>query len=170
MVPQIDGPRSPRPRIRRFPHVYQLDEMDCGAACLAMICRHFGRAVRISHIRARVTRDRRNEPRGITGGASELGLAARSMRASKSRLDELPLPAIIHWEGNHWVVALPRRRKHVRVADPATGLGSSRAKSSSRAWSGYAALFDYTERLARRAGGADEPLLAQAVLPPASRL
>ena len=32
------------------------------------------------------------------------GLQRASMRASKSRLDDLPLPAVVHWEGNHWVV------------------------------------------------------------------
>src|SRR6185295_9192228 len=38
-------------RIRRFPHVRQIDEMDCGAACMAMICRHYGRAVTLARIR-----------------------------------------------------------------------------------------------------------------------
>ena len=46
-----------RRRLRRakrdapLPHVWQVDEMDCGAACLAMVCRHFGRAVSLAHIR-----------------------------------------------------------------------------------------------------------------------
>ena len=43
-------PRDKR-RIRRIPHVQQIDEMDCGAASLAMICRHFGRKVSLSRIR-----------------------------------------------------------------------------------------------------------------------
>ena len=61
---------KPRPKIgRRFPHVFQLDEMDCGAACLAMICRYYGRAVRSptsarSPTRARAGRRYRDHPRG----------------------------------------------------------------------------------------------------------
>ena len=47
-----DGPTPASPRRRRrFPHIFQLDEMDCGAACLAMVCRFFGRNVSISYIR-----------------------------------------------------------------------------------------------------------------------
>src|SRR5919108_644428 len=42
---------EPRQLIRRFPHVWQVDEMDCGAACLAMSVRHFGRPVSLAHIR-----------------------------------------------------------------------------------------------------------------------
>src|SRR5690606_4104541 len=34
-----------RKRIRRFPHLWQIDEMDCGATSLAIICRHFGKAI-----------------------------------------------------------------------------------------------------------------------------
>src|SRR5207253_1736831 len=98
---QPDG----RKRIRRFPHIYQLDEMDCGAASLAIVCRHFGRAVAISRVReAAYTAIDGTSLAGITRGAEELGLEARSVRASKSRLDKLPLPAIVHWQGNHWVV------------------------------------------------------------------
>ena len=52
-----------RRRIRRFPHIYQLDEMDCGAASLAMVCRYYGRAVSISRVRSVCAHiDRRNEP------------------------------------------------------------------------------------------------------------
>ena len=55
-----DGPRK---RIWRFPDVRQIDEMDCGAASLAMVCRHFGRAVSLARIRTLdLRRPRRHEP------------------------------------------------------------------------------------------------------------
>lgn len=136
--------------IRRFPHVYQLDEMDCGAACLAMICRHFGRAVGISHIRQLVhTSTDGTTLAGITRGGEELGLTARSVRASKSRLDDLPLPAVAHWEGNHWVVLYRVDEKHVRVADPARA-GHRRIPREEflEKWSGYTSVVGYTDRLA----------------------
>ena len=108
---------------RRFPHVFQLDEMDCGAACLAMVCRFYGRAVPVSYIREIAhTSTRGTTLNGITRAAEDLGLSARSIRASKSRLDELPLPAIVHWQGDHWVVLYRLERNHVRVADPESGL------------------------------------------------
>ncbi|MEO8431050.1 MAG: peptidase domain-containing ABC transporter [Acidobacteriota bacterium] len=132
-------------RIRRFPFVRQIDEVDCGAAALAMVCRHFGRAVSLARIRQLVhTSLDGTSLRGICGAATELGLAARSVKASSRNLDEMPLPAILHWEGNHWVVLYDVTETHCRVADSAIGLRRfSRAEFEKR-WTGYAALFDYT--------------------------
>ena len=94
-----------RRRIRRIPHVQQIDEMDCGAACLAMICRHFGRKVSLAHIRelCHTSRDG-TSLKAICHAATELGLAARALKVSLRNLSEMPLPAIVHWEGNHWMV------------------------------------------------------------------
>ncbi|MGN6867151.1 MAG: peptidase domain-containing ABC transporter [Solirubrobacteraceae bacterium] len=147
----VDSPtgRSRRTKIRRFPHLYQLDEMDCGAACLAMVCRHFGRKVSISRIRDAVhTASDGTSLAGITRGAESLGLAARSVRASKTRVNELPLPAIVHWDGNHWVVLYDVRDGHVRVADPARGLRRIPRAEFTDKWSGYASVLSATERLA----------------------
>ena len=67
---------KPARRIRRFPHVWQLDEMDCGAACLAMVCRHFGRPVSLAHIRQLVhTSIDGTSLRDHARAPSELGLA-----------------------------------------------------------------------------------------------
>jgi HlyB family type I secretion system ABC transporter len=138
------GPIRAR-RIRRFPHIYQLDEMDCGAACLAMVCRHFGRNVSISLVRDVVhTATDGTSLAGITRGAEELGLAARSVRASKSRLDELPLPAIVHWDGNHWVVLYSVNATYVEVSDPARATHRVPREAFLATWSGYASLLSTT--------------------------
>jgi ATP-binding cassette subfamily B protein len=138
----------PTKRIRRFPHVYQIDEMDCGAACLAMVTRHFGRPVSLGHIRQAVgTSVEGTSLLGITSGAEALGLAARSVKASKSRVEEMPLPAVVHWEGNHWVVAYDVNDKRVKIADPAAGLRRVRREEFDEKWSGYAALIAYTPEL-----------------------
>lgn len=141
------GEAPVRKRIRRFPHIYQLDEMDCGAACLAMICRHFGRSVSMSRIRAAVhTATDGTSLAGLTRGAVELGLAARSVRVSKNRLDEVPLPAIVHWEGNHWVVVYDVTYRHVRVSDPARGQKRLPRAEFLERWSGYVSVIQWTER------------------------
>lgn len=133
-------------RIRRFPHVRQLDAMDCGAAALAMVCRHYGRAVSITRIRQLAfTSTDGTSLRAICRAATELGLAARAVKASVKNLEQMPLPAIVHWEGNHWIVLYDVSPTHVRVADPGIGLRKlPRAEFEAR-WSGYAALFDYTD-------------------------
>jgi ATP-binding cassette subfamily B protein len=133
-------------RIRRFPVVRQIDEMDCGAAALAMICRHFGRAVSLARIRQLVhTSLDGTSLRGLCSAATELGLAARSVKASPRNLEQMPLPAIVHWEGNHWVILYDVTDTHCRVADPAIGLRRFSREEFEKRWSGYAALFDYTE-------------------------
>ena len=133
-------------KIRRFPHVFQVDEMDCGAASLAMICRHFGRAVSLARIRQLVhTSSDGTSLRGICTAATELGLAARSVKASPRNVLEMPLPAIVHWEGNHWVVLYGIDDAYARVADPARGLRRIRRQAFDEKWSGYVALFDYTK-------------------------
>jgi ATP-binding cassette subfamily B protein len=133
-------------RIRRFPVVRQIDEMDCGAAALAMVCRHYGRPVSLARIRQLVhTSLDGTSLRGLCHAAEELGLAARSVKASPQNLAQMPLPAIVHWEGNHWVVLYDVTPTHCRVADPALGLRRFPRSEFQSRWSGYAALFDYTE-------------------------
>ena len=132
--------------IGRFPHVKQIDEMDCGAATLAMVCRHFGRKVSITRIRQLVhTSTDGTSLRGLCQGAEALGLAARSVKASKSNIGQMPLPAIIHWDNYHWVVLFKVSDSHAWIADPATNIRRITRKELDEKWNGYAALFDYTE-------------------------
>ncbi len=141
-----DGRFRKRPGRRlRVPLVEQIDEMDCGAACLAMICRHYGRAVSLARIRALChTASDGTSLKALCAAATELGLAARALKVSRQHLEQMPLPAICHWEGNHWVVLEDVAATRVRVADPAVGRRTlSRAEFLAQ-WSGYAALFDYT--------------------------
>ena len=141
---------KPAKRIRRFPHVWQLDEMDCGAACLAMVTRHFGRPVSLGHIRQVVgTNIDGTSLLGIVRGAESLGLAAKSVKASKSRLDEMPLPAVVHWGGNHWVVLHDVDGRKVRISDPAKGPRRLSRTEFEEKWTGYTALFAYTPELER---------------------
>jgi ATP-binding cassette subfamily B protein len=142
--------RKRRRRIRRFAHVQQIDEMDCGAACLGMICRHFGRAVSLARIRelCHTSRDG-TSLRALCQAATELGLAARALKVSLRNLPDMPLPAIVHWEGNHWMVLVDVGASRVRVDDPSLGSRRIARPEFEQKWSGYAALFDYTDAFDR---------------------
>lgn len=146
--------RRRKKSVRGIPFVRQIDEMDCGAAALAMICRHFGRRVSLARIRQLVhTALDGTSLKAIVHGASELGLAARAVRVSTADLEAVSLPSIIHWEGNHWVVLVAVRKRHVRVADPALGIRWVSRQEFEGKWSGYAALFDYTQDFEKAAEG-----------------
>src|SRR5947207_3673489 len=132
-------------RIRKIDHITQIDEMDCGAASLGMICRHFGRKVSLARIRQLChTATDGTSLKAITRAATELGLAARALKVSLRNLPMMPLPAIVHWEGNHWIVLYDVDEQFVRVADPALGRRKISRREFEAKWTGYAALFDYT--------------------------
>jgi ATP-binding cassette subfamily B protein len=132
-------------RIRKIEHITQIDEMDCGAASLGMICRHFGRKVSLARIRQLChTATDGTSLKALSRAANELGLAARALKISLRNLPMMPLPAIVHWEGNHWIVLYDVDKQFVRVADPAGGLRKLPRGEFEGKWTGYAALFDYT--------------------------
>src|SRR5204863_344923 len=83
---------------------------------------HFGRKVSLARIRQLChTATDGTSLKAITRAASELGLAARALKVSLRNLPMMPLPAIVHWEGNHWIVLHDVNEQFVRVADPALG-------------------------------------------------
>jgi ATP-binding cassette subfamily B protein len=129
--------------------VRQIDEMDCGAACVAMICRHYGREVAPSHIRMAVgTGAEGPSLRGLQRGGEHVGLEMHAVKASKEGLDQLPLPAILHWGGNHWVVLYAIDSRRAYIADPARRLRRLAREELIEHWSGYAALATPTPKLA----------------------
>jgi ATP-binding cassette subfamily B protein len=138
-MPASTPAASGRRALRGFPFVRQIDLADCGAACLAMVCRHYGRRLSLTRIRAAAaTSIDGTSLRGLLCGAQELGLNANAVTVSPSRLAELPLPAIAHWEHNHWVVLYAVDERFVRVANPATGLRRLTRAEAEEKITGYA--------------------------------
>jgi ATP-binding cassette subfamily B protein len=136
-----------------------------------MVCRHFGRSVSLARIRQLLhTSTDGTSLKAICHGAEELGLAARSVKASKRNLPDMPLPAIVHWEGNHWVVLFDTDEEQVRVADPATGLRRIERSEFEAKWTGYAALFDYTAEFDKAPEGRSSMAWMFAFFRPFSRI
>ncbi len=146
-APEEEAGAQPLPR--RFPWVRQIDEADCGAACVAMLCRAFGHKVSLNFIRHAVgTGQQGTSLRGIKRGGEEVGLDVRAIKTSVDRLGTLSLPAIIHWEGNHWVVLYRVEDGRVRIADPGRGVRKVTVPELEQRWSGYTATATPTPRLA----------------------
>jgi ABC-type bacteriocin/lantibiotic exporter with double-glycine peptidase domain len=126
----------------RYSLVRQHSEEDCGAACLATIVKHYGRNFAVSRVREAVgTGARGTTLLGLNRGADVLGFHVRQVRASPQlvdRLNEVPMPAIIHWKGNHWVVLYGQKRKKYVIADP--GRGIRYLTLPVRNWSGVGAM------------------------------
>ena len=109
----------------KYPVVLQHNEEDCGPACLATICKYYGRLFTINRTReASGTGQLGTTLLNLKQGAQVLGFHVRGVKAVIDLVDKLqiPLPAIIHWKGNHWTVLYGRRSKKYIVADPLVGV------------------------------------------------
>jgi ATP-binding cassette, subfamily C, bacterial len=106
--------------------VLQHSQADCGAACLASVAKHYGRNFTLTRTREAVgTGQLGTTLLGLRRGSEALGFIARSAVASVEilhHLDQMPLPAILHWQGNHWVVLYGKRGNKYVIADPANGI------------------------------------------------
>lgn len=122
----------------KYHSVLQHSEEDCGAACLAMIAKYYGRTFAICRIREAVgTGTRGTSLLGLSRGADKLGFNARQVKASPQlidRLNEVPLPAIIHWKGYHWVVLYGQKGKKYVIADPGVGIRYLTRKELIEGW------------------------------------
>lgn len=128
--------------IRRFPLVEQAEEMDCGAACLAMICKHYGIAITLGKLRemANVTTQGATLDSLARVGES-LGFSTRGVQCTFDSLLGFELPFVAHWEGYHYIIVYGVSRSHVWVADPGPGFRKMTVQEFERGWSGTCLLF-----------------------------
>jgi len=128
--------------IPRFAWVQQAEEMDCGAACLAMVCKHYGIGMTLGKLRelANVTTQGATlESLARTG--ESLGFTTRGVQCTMDTLRGFELPLIAHWMGYHYVVVYGVSKRHVWVADPAIGFKKMTVEEFERGWSGTCLVF-----------------------------
>jgi ATP-binding cassette subfamily B protein len=142
-------PLTARSRGRKWPMVFQIGEMDCGAACLAMIGRFYGREYRLQTMRelAEVSREG-SSLRSLALAAEQLGFSARPVRAEFQHLSSGSMPLIAHWGGNHFIVVYEIRKGKVLVADPGRGLLRLSEAEFKAGWTGLALLVSPGDQLA----------------------
>lgn len=128
----------------KYASVLQHSEEDCGAACVATIAKHYKRNLNINRIRESVgTGQQGTTLLGLRQGAETLGFNARTVKASPEildRINEAPLPAIIHWMGYHWVVLYGKQGEKYVVADPGAGVRYLSEKELTEAWGNWTML------------------------------
>jgi ATP-binding cassette, subfamily B, bacterial len=108
----------------KFPILGQQDAMDCGPTCLRMVAKHYGRNLSAQELReaAEIGKEGVNML-GIAQAAEKVGFRTLGVKVNLFKLKkEAPLPCIIHWGQNHFVVVYKISKKQVFVADPARGL------------------------------------------------
>ena len=115
--------------MKKIPLILQQDAMDCGPSCLAMICSYYGQQISCKQLRKICSLGKAGVSiLGISKAAEIIGLKTVGGRLSFDTLAiEVPLPCIVHWNQNHFVVVykIKKRRGNryeVYVADPGKGL------------------------------------------------
>jgi len=128
--------------IRRFAWIQQAEEMDCGAACLAMICKHYGIGMTLGKLRelANVTTQGATLDSLARTGES-IGFTTRGVQCTFDTLRSFELPVIVHWEGYHYVVVYGVSSTQVWVADPGVGFRKMSVEEFERGWSGTCLTF-----------------------------
>lgn len=104
------------------PAVYQMEAAECGAASLSIILQYFHCKISMEEIRYEcgIARDGCSAA-DIIRAAHKFGLQAKGYHKNVTELFEVPVPCILHWTNNHFVVLEKINNKFVTINDPATG-------------------------------------------------
>lgn len=112
-----------------FPFYRQFDSMDCGPTCLRMIAKYYGVNYSLQYLREKSYLDREGVSlRGISEAAETIGLRTVAVKIpfvgitkDSPSMVRAPLPAIAHWNQNHFVVVYKVNKKYIYIADPSKG-------------------------------------------------
>ncbi|EEJ6140710.1 peptidase domain-containing ABC transporter [Salmonella enterica subsp. enterica serovar Urbana] len=124
---------------RRVPVVHQTESSECGLACLAMICGHYGRNTDLIALRRQFNLSARGATlAGVRETATQLGMETRALSLDLSELRALRLPCILHWNFNHFVVLVSARKNRFVLHDPALGRRTAGIAEMSESFTGVA--------------------------------
>ncbi len=133
----------------RFPFLKQHDQSDCGAACLGMICKYYKMPIGLNRLRDMSNVSRYGTSMAALAEAAEtIGFVTRGVRTGYEALMRTELPAILHWEGNHFVVLYQMNKKEVKIADPGVGIRKLSRAEFEKGWTNMALLLEYTDQVA----------------------
>ncbi|NUU59115.1 peptidase domain-containing ABC transporter [Paenibacillus agri] len=138
---------------RRVPFIEQMEDAECGIACMAMVLAYYRCSVSLHEIRERF---------GLSRGGSSLlqlisigsgySMKSKGFKADFDQLQGLPLPAIAHWEEKHFVVIERIGKRSVTIVDPSFGRKRIPRKEAESLYSGYILCLAPEESLERRKG------------------
>lgn len=135
--------------IKTFPHYKQIDSKDCGPTCLKIITKYYKKNVSIKRLRfiSETTRAGSNLL-GLSDASEKLGLRSLGVKISLSNLYNAPLPCILHWNKNHYVVLYNVKKNQFYVSDPAHGLLRYSKEEFLKNWIGNNATQETEEGIA----------------------
>ncbi len=145
-------------RLRRYPFHKQHSASDCGVACLVMVGKYWGKTFSVNQLRHIANVDRAGTSiKGLIRAAEFLGFTVRPRKADLPALARQELPAIAHWQGNHYIVVYQVTKSQVIICDPAIGRKILTRQEFVAGWTGYIVLLTPTAKF-KQAGEAKQDL------------
>lgn len=124
---------------RRVPVIHQTETSECGLACLAMICGHFGKNIDLISLRRKFNLSARGANlAGINSIAEQLGMVTRALSLELDELGALKTPCILHWDFSYFVVLVSVKRNRYVLHDPARGRRNVGLEEMTRYFTGVA--------------------------------
>ena len=130
----------------KTPTVYQMEATECGAASLSMILGYFGKFLPLEQMRIEtgISRDGCNM-KNIMRAGKKFGLEVHGYRKDLDGLFEMPVPCIIHWNFNHFVVWEGRKGDYCYINDPAMGRRKLTVQDIDDCYTGVVMTFALTD-------------------------
>lgn len=134
---------------KKFPFYKQLDLKDCGATCLKIIAKHYNKIIPIQELRELSETTRTGSSlAGISDAAEHIGFRSLGVKISLQQMEEAPLPCVLHWNKNHYVVLYEIKKDIYYVSDPAHGLINYNEQDFLKHWIGNNATAETEEGIA----------------------
>ncbi len=131
--------------IKSFPNYKQTEGKDCGPTCIKIIAKHYGKTINTQQLRVLSETTREGSSLlGLSEAVESVSFRSLGIKLSFNKLKEAPLPCIVHWNKNHYVVVYKIKKGIVYISDPAHGLITYTKKEFIKFWIGNNAT-DSTE-------------------------
>jgi ATP-binding cassette, subfamily B, bacterial len=128
---------------RRVPVVMQMSAVECGAACLAMILSYYGRKTEVEECRELIGVGRDGiSAKTIAHVARQFGLRVKAYSVELEAFEFVSLPAIAHWDFDHFVVIEKWSPDKIKIVDPATGRRTVSLAEFDRSFTGVVLTFE----------------------------
>jgi ATP-binding cassette subfamily B protein RaxB len=148
-------------RSKRLPVILQTEAAECGLACVAMVASYWGHRIDLSSMRQRFSVSLKGATlKGVMAMAQGLKLQPRPLKLEMVHLPELKLPAVLHWDMNHFVVLKRVTHTHAFIHDPGIGERRLALDNVGKHFTGVALELTPTGEFAQRNESRDIPLLA----------